>query len=195
VSIGGSNKMGVRCQRIIYWDVAYGNDSRQGLRTQQIKNKGRTKASTGGTAATAATATIYQALAVVACANSIKSPPERPQRPPVPADAFNGFLGLPVTQKSGMRHWRRSQRPIWGRELAPSRLQPPTEGTDGIRPAAGSPTTPRGCRRDHACAGGVVQRGMKDCGGGRAGRPIRWHRTPIPALHSCPYGRHRVGRN
>jgi hypothetical protein len=45
-------------------------------------------------------------------------------------DAFNGFLAPPVTQKSGMQHWRRSQRPIWGRgrELAPSRLQPPTRG-------------------------------------------------------------------
>ena len=109
----------------------------------------------------------------------------------VATDAFNGFLGLPVTQKSGMWHWRRSQRPIWGRELAPSRLQPPTEGPDGIRPAAGSPTTPRGCRRDLACAGGMVQRESPESGGG-AGRPVRCHRTPIPALHSCPGSRHRV---
>jgi hypothetical protein len=85
-------------------------------------------------------------LAVAACANSIKSPPrdapETPRTIPggvwciliTPAaqkaatDAFNGFLGLPVAQKSGMWHWRRSQRPILGRELAPSRLQPPTGG-------------------------------------------------------------------
>ena len=112
----------------------------------------------------------------------------------VATDAFNGFLGLPVTQKSGMWHWRRSQRPIWGRELAPSRLQPPTEGPDGIRPAAGSPTTPRGCRRDHACAGGMVQRELGESGGG-AGRPVGSDPTPIPALHSCPHGRHRVRRN
>ena len=112
----------------------------------------------------------------------------------VATDAFNGFLGLPVTQKSGMWHWRRSQRPIWGRELAPSRLQPPTEGPDGIRPAAGSPTTPRGCRPAHPRAGGMVQRESPESGGG-AGRPVRWHRTPIPALHSCPHGRHRVRRN
>jgi hypothetical protein len=105
----------------------------------------------------------------------------------VATDAFNGFLGLPVTQKSGMWHWLRSQRPIWGRELAPSRLQPPTGGTDGIRPAAGSPTTPRGCRRDHACAGGGGARRVAGKRGGRrgglsggAGRPSP-RVTPVPA--------------
>ena len=103
----------------------------------------------------------------------------------VATDAFNGFLGLPVTQKSGMWHWRRSQRPIWGRELAPSRLQPPTEGTDGIRPAAGSPTTPRECRRDHACAGGMVQRELGESGGG-AGRPVGAAPTPIPRFTPVP---------
>ena len=150
-------------------------------------------------AATAAACSLW--LPVLIVKNRPRETPETPRTIPggvwcilitpaaqkVATDTFNGFLDLPVTQKSGMWHWRRSQRPIWGRELAPSRLQPPTEGTDGIRPAAGSPTTPRGCRRDQACAGGMVQRELGESGGG-AGRPVRWHRTSIPAPHACPGG-------
>jgi hypothetical protein len=45
--------------------------------------------------------------------------------------------------------------------------------------------TPRGCRRDHACAGGVVQGELPESGRG-AGRPVGSDPTPIPALHSCP---------
>jgi hypothetical protein len=109
----------------------------------------------------------------------------------VVTDAFNGFMPLPVTQKSAMQHRRRSQRRILGREPGTRpEPAPTTHGghTDGIRPAAGPPTTPRGCRRDHACAGG---------GGGCARRAAgKWERggaacrtrpdTSIPALHSCP---------
>jgi hypothetical protein len=62
-----------------------------------------------------------------------------------------------VTQKSGIQHRRRSQRRIWGRELAPSRRQPPTGGTDGIQPVAGSTTTPRWCRPAHARAAVLQQ--------------------------------------
>jgi hypothetical protein len=50
---------GSSCQRSICWDVAYGNDSRVAA---HATNKGRTKASIGGTAATA---TRYQAAAGV----------------------------------------------------------------------------------------------------------------------------------
>ena len=45
--------------------------------------------------------------------------------------------------------------------------------------------------RPPACGGGAVQGESLESGGG-AGPPVRWHRTPIPALHSCPSGRHRV---
>jgi hypothetical protein len=50
----------------------------------------------------------------------------------------------------------------------------------------GVPPRPR-----RMCGGGVVQRESPESGGG-AGRPVRRRRTPIPALHSCPHGRHRV---
>jgi hypothetical protein len=53
----------------------------------------------------------------------------------------------------------------------------------GIQPAAGSPTTPRGCRRDHACAGRVVRRESRE-NGGRAGRPAGPGHTPVPVPHS-----------
>jgi hypothetical protein len=39
-----------------------------------------------------------------------------------------------------------------------------------------------------------VQGESRESGGG-AGRPVRWHRTSIPAPHSCPHGRHRVAVN
>jgi hypothetical protein len=48
----------------------------------------------------------------------------------VVTDAFNGFLALPVAQKSAMQHRWWSRRRIRGQELAPSRLQSPTEDTD-----------------------------------------------------------------
>jgi hypothetical protein len=56
---------------------------------------------------------------------------------------YNGFMALPA-----------AQRRIWGQELAPSRPQPPTGGTDGIQPATGGwladdprvvPLRPRAC--------------------------------------------------
>jgi hypothetical protein len=70
----------------------------------------------------------------------------------------SGFLALPAGgPEICQQHRRRSQRRIWGQELAPSRPQPPaTGGTDGIQPAAGSPTTPGRCRSAHARTGKVV---------------------------------------
>jgi hypothetical protein len=72
---------------------------------------------------------------------------------------------LPVAQESGMCmwHWRQSQRPIWGRELALSRLQPPTGGTDGIRAAA-----PGGWLADNPQQG--VPPRTRMCGGGGGAR-------------------------
>jgi hypothetical protein len=73
-----------------------------------------------------------------------------------PTDKIQRVSGPPGGPEIRQQHRRRSQRRIWGQELAPSQPQPPTGGTDGIQPAAGSPTTPGWCRSDHARAGGVV---------------------------------------
>ena len=61
-----------------------------------------------------------------------------------PTDKIQRISGPPGGPEIRQQHRRRSQRRIWGQELAPSRPQPPTGGTDGIQPAAGSPTTPGG---------------------------------------------------
>ena len=71
-----------------------------------------------------------------------------------PTDKIQRISGPPGGPEIRRQHRRRSQRRIWGQELAPSRPQPPTGGTDGIQPAAGSPTTPGWCRPAHARAGG-----------------------------------------
>ena len=71
-----------------------------------------------------------------------------------PTDKIQRISGPPGGPEIRQQHRRRSQRRIWGQELAPSRPQPPTGGTDGIQPAAGSPTTPGWCRSAHARAGG-----------------------------------------
>ena len=148
-------------------------------------------------------------LAVAACANSNKSPPRDPRDPPYHswrglvhtnhtrcAESRNGCIqrisGPPSDPE--IRHVALAAVPA--ANLGPgTRPEPapttPTGGTDGIRPAAGSPTTPRGCRRDLACAGGAVQRESPESGGG-AGRPVGPGPTSIPALHSCPGSRHRV---
>jgi hypothetical protein len=69
----------------------------------------------------------------------------------------NGFLALPVTQKSASSTGG-GPSGEFGAMNSPrlSRPQPPTGGTDGIQQAAGSPTTPGWCRPAHARAGGVV---------------------------------------
>jgi hypothetical protein len=73
-----------------------------------------------------------------------------------PTDKIQRISVPPGGPEIRQQHRRRSQRRIWGQELAPSRPQPPTGGTDGIQPAAGSPTTPGWCRSAHARAGVVV---------------------------------------
>jgi hypothetical protein len=73
-----------------------------------------------------------------------------------PTDKIQRASGPPSGPEIRLQHRRRSQRRIWGQELAPSRSQPPTGGTDGIQPAAGSPTTPGWCRPAHARAKVVV---------------------------------------
>ncbi len=70
-----------------------------------------------------------------------------------PTDKIQRISGPPGGPEIRQQHRRRSQRRIWGQELAPSRPQPPTGGTDGIQPAAGSPTTPGWCRSAPARAG------------------------------------------
>jgi hypothetical protein len=88
----------------------------------------------------------------------------------VATDAFNGLLGLPVTQKSGMWHWRRSQRPIWGQELAPSRLQPPTGRGYGRNSTGGwLADNPQGVPpRPRMCGGGGATRAAGKRGRGGA---------------------------
>jgi hypothetical protein len=73
-----------------------------------------------------------------------------------PTDKTQRISGPPGGPEIRRQHRRRSQRRIWGQELAPSRPQPPTGGMDGIQPAAGSLTTPGWCRPAHARAGGWV---------------------------------------
>jgi hypothetical protein len=70
-----------------------------------------------------------------------------------PTDKIQRVSGPPGGPEIRQQHRRRSQRRIWGQELVPSRPQPPTGGTDGIQPVAGSPTTPGWCRSAHARAG------------------------------------------
>jgi hypothetical protein len=69
-------------------------------------------------------------------------------------DKIQRISGPPGGPEIRQQHRQRSQRRIRGQELAPSRPQPPTGGTDGIQPAAGSPTNPGWCRPAHARAGG-----------------------------------------
>jgi hypothetical protein len=151
----------------------------------------------------------YSQWLPVLIADSRKIAPERPQRPPCHsyrglvhtnhtrcAESRNGYIqrisGPPSDPK--VCHVAPAAAPA--ANLGPGTRPEPaptTGGTDGIQ-AAGSPTTHRGCRRDHACAGGMVQRELGERGGG-AGRPVGPGPASIPALHSCPHGRHRVGRN
>jgi hypothetical protein len=68
----------------------------------------------------------------------------------------NGFLALPVAvQKSASSTGGGPSGEFVARN--PPRAGPnhPRGGTDGIQPAAGSPTTPGWCRPAHARAGGV----------------------------------------
>jgi hypothetical protein len=65
------------------------------------------------------------------------------------------LLAVDAVRESRQQHRRRPHRRISGQELASSRPQPPTGGTDGIQPAAGSPTTLSGCRPAHPRAGCV----------------------------------------
>jgi hypothetical protein len=112
------------------------------------------------------------ALAVAACAaSSIKSPPRDPGDPPYHswrslvhtnhtrcAESRNGCIqrvfGPPSDPE--IRHVALAAVPAanLGPGTRPEPAPTTTGGTDGIRPAAGSPTPPRGCRRDHAYAGG-----------------------------------------
>jgi hypothetical protein len=109
-------------------------------------------------------------------------------------DKIQRVSGPPGGPEIRRQHRRRSQRRIWGQELAPSRRPPPTGGTDGIQPAAGSPTTPGWCRPAHARAGwwcGVWCTGARskpfrrrDANSRTAQNPVR-ERTGVP---STPFG-------
>jgi hypothetical protein len=105
-----------------------------------------------------------------------------------PTDKIQRISGPPGGPVIRRQHRRRSQRRIWGQELAPSRPHPPTGGTDGIQPAAGSPTTPqevtsRKYHRGCACAPAAAQ-GESRGGGGRTGRPFA--SCQLPDNTRCP---------
>jgi hypothetical protein len=96
----------------------------------------------------------------------------------VVTDAFNGFLIPPVAQKSAI-NTDGGLGGEFGARNSPraraSRPQPPAGGTDGIQPAAGSPTSPVGCRPAHARAGG-----------GGAGFGVPGYRSPVLNFPAAP---------
>jgi hypothetical protein len=87
----------------------------------------------------------------------------------------SGEFGAGNSPRAGYNH-PRGVRTEFDRRLA--RRQPP---------GGAAATT-------HVRGGRAVQGESRESGGG-AGRPVRWHRTSIPAPHSCPHGRHRVAVN
>ena len=112
-----------------------------------------------------------------------------------PTDKIQRISGPPGDAYIRRQHRRQSQRRIRGQELAPSLPQPPTGGTYGIQPVAGSPTTPSGCRHAHARAGWwcwVWCKGARYKPGRRrhtkAGRPTRPSRGRTGFTPATPGG-------
>jgi hypothetical protein len=152
-------------------------------------------------------------LAGAACANRLPSPPRDPRDPlgyhPWRglvhtnhircAESRNGCIQRISGPPSGPEIHHVSLAAVPAANLGPGTRPEPAATTHG---GYGRNTTggwladgPQGVPpRPRLCGGGVVQRGRKESGGG-AGRPVGPGPTSIPALHSCPYGRYRVGRN
>ena len=153
-----------------------------------------------------------QPLALAACANSNKSPPRDPRDPP-----YHSWRGLVHTNHTRCAESRngciqRISGPPSDPEIRHVALAavPAANLGPGTRPEP-APTTHGGSGRNSTggwladdpqgvpprprmCGGGMVQRESPESGGG-AGWPAGCHPTSIPALHSCPGSRYRVGRN
>jgi hypothetical protein len=154
-------------------------------------------------------------LAVAACATSIKSPPRDPRDP-----TYHSWRGLVHTNHTRCAESRSgciqrvsgppSDPEIWHVALA---AVPAANLGPGTRPEP-APTTHGGYGRNSTgswladdpqgvpprpcmCGGGggVGVHGESMESGGGAGRPVGCHTTSIPALHSCPSGRHRAAVN
>jgi hypothetical protein len=74
-------------------------------------------------------------------------------------DSRGSGVGLAPRPAAAMVPYRKALCKAGNEEANPSRPQPPTGGTDGMQPAAGSPTTTGWYRPAHARAG-VVVRGL-----------------------------------
>jgi hypothetical protein len=148
-----------------------------------------------------------------ACANSLKSPPRDPRDHP-----YHPWRGLVHTNHTRCAESRNGciQR-ISGPPIDPEIRHvalvavPAANLKPGTRPEP-APTTHGGYGRNSTggwladdpqgvpprprmCTGRGATRVAGKRGRGGAGRPVGSDPTSIPALHSCPSGRHRVGRD